>query len=435
MLIRSFSLRQTVERLRAGELDLPQHVEAVIDWVEMVEGQVQALVPGSCLRERLLREAAELDECCADERPALFGGLVGVKDIFRVDGFTTRAGAQLPPELFAGDQAECVAALRRAGALVLGKTVTAEFAYFEPGPTRNPHDLAHTPGGSSSGSAAAVAAGYCSLALGTQTVGSVIRPAAFCGVVGFKPSFERISTEGLIFFSPSADTVGMFTQDVTSMRLAAELLCRDWKGEAAVEGPVLGIPEGPYLEQASTQGLTGFAAQVRLLEEKGFQVKRVAALNDIAEINRRHRSLIAGEAGRVHAVWFGEYEELYRPRMAEIVREGQKVGEDDLERARTGRGELREVLEKLMRSNGIDVWICPSAMGTAPLGLQSTGDPVMNLPWTHAGLPALSLPAGRAENGLPLGLQCVAGFGRDEELLAWGERLAGELAGEREEIG
>jgi len=154
---------------------------------------------------------------------------VGIKDIFHVDGFVTRAGTRVPPERFAGPEAASVALLREAGALIAGKTVTTEFAYFEPGPTRNPHNPAHTPGGSSSGSAAAVAAGLCQLALGTQTIGSVIRPAAFCGVVGFKPSFGRIPTSGLVYFSRTIDHVGLFTQDLDGMELAASVLCRDWQ--------------------------------------------------------------------------------------------------------------------------------------------------------------------------------------------------------------
>ena len=152
---------------------------------------------------------------------------VGVKDIFHAAGFETRAGSQLPPELLTGPEADAVGRLRAAGCLILGKTVTTEFAYYEPEPTRNPHNLAHTPGGSSSGSAAAVAAGLAPLALGTQTIGSVIRPAAFCGIVGFKPSYGRISPEGLIFFSPSLDHVGLFTQDVAGMSLAAAVLCEN----------------------------------------------------------------------------------------------------------------------------------------------------------------------------------------------------------------
>lgn len=422
-------LGEIAGKLRTGELDLRRHVEELLDRVDRVEERLQALVPEPGRRERLLEEAAALLERFPrpEGRPPLFGVVTGVKDIFRVDGFPTRAGAQLPPELFAGPEARCVSALRRAGCLVLGKTVTAELAYFEPGPTRNPHDLRRTPGGSSSGSGAAVAAGYCPLALGTQTVGSVIRPAAFCGVVGFKPSYGRIDAEGLVFYSPSVDTVGMFAQDVAGMRQAAGVVCREWKGVGRGRRPVLGIPEGPYLEQAEVEGLAGFAEQVRGLEAAGYAIRRVPALEDIEPVNQRHRQLITGEVAREHAGWFAAYGDRCRPRTAAIIREGQLIGDAEIETARAGRFELRAKLEQAMQGNGIDAWICPAAPGPAPEGIQTTGDPVMNLPWTHAGLPALSLPAGRTRNGLPLGLQCVAGFMRDEELLAWGECLERDL--------
>ena len=161
--------------------------------------------------------------------------------------------------------------LRDAGALIAGKTVTTEFAYFEPGPTRNPHNLSHTPGGSSSGSAAAVAAGMVPLALGTQTIGSVIRPAAFCGVVGFKPTLQRIPTAGVLYFSRTLDQIGLFTQDVAGMEAAASVLCEEWEDVRLSEDdiPVLGVADGPYLRQASQEALAAFKQQLQRLEETG----------------------------------------------------------------------------------------------------------------------------------------------------------------------
>src|SRR5439155_19212153 len=166
------------------------------------------------------------------------------KDIMRVDGLPTTGGSRLPPEALAGPESACVTGLRQAGALILGKTVSTEFAYFGPGPTRNPHNPAHTPGGSSSGSAAGVAAGLCPLALGTQTVGSIIRPAAFCGVVGFKPSHNRISTAGVIPLSVSVDHIGIFAANVAGIALTASVLAQDWRAERSARQPVLGVPEG-----------------------------------------------------------------------------------------------------------------------------------------------------------------------------------------------
>jgi Asp-tRNA(Asn)/Glu-tRNA(Gln) amidotransferase A subunit family amidase len=429
-LIAPLPLAGTVAALRSGQRDLLAYIGEICDRIDALEPRIQALLPEPGRRERLLAEAASLQQRFPDpaRRPPLYGALLGVKDIFRVDGFPTQAGSKLPAALFAGPQASSVTRLREAGALVLGKTVTTEFAYAEPGPTRNPHNLEHTPGGSSSGSAAAVAAGLCSLALGTQTIGSVIRPAAFCGIVGFKPTYGRIATDGVIAYSVSVDTVGLLTQDVAGMVLAAALLCHDWKAATVKSRPTLAVPDGPYLAQASPEALAAFERQIAVLESAGYTIKRVAALDDIEEINRRHQYMAGAELAQVHADWFAAYEPLYRPRTAELIRLGRMVSAEQLAQGRAGRARLRGELETLMRREGIDLWICPAAVGPAPEGLASTGETVMNLPWTHAGMPALTLPAGRAANGLPLGLQVVAPAMADEQLLAWAESMANVLS-------
>lgn len=404
---------------------MAESIEALCERAEKRDAQIGALVIEEDRVGRLREAVAMLAQRYAvgSEKPPLFAVPMGVKDIFHVDGLPTRAGSALPPEALRGSEAACVTVLKEAGALVLAKTVTTEFAYFEPGPTCNPHNLAHTPGGSSSGSAAAVAAGYCPLALGTQTVGSVIRPAAFCGVIGFKPSFARISTQGVIHYSPSIDTVGFFARSLEMIELASSLTCADWREIDVWHQPVLGVPEGPFLNQATVEGWEAFSQEVSALEAAGFAVKRVPLLDDIEAINARHTQLISGEVAREHAALFAEYGDLYRPRTAALIRAGQKIDESAIEVARSGRELLRGQIEEAMVREGIDVWISPAARGAAPKGIESTGDPIMNLPWTHAGLPALSLPAGRALNGLPLGLQCVAAFGKDEELLEWGREL------------
>ncbi|RME84927.1 MAG: amidase, partial [Caldilineae bacterium] len=310
-----------------------------------------------------------------------------------------------------------------------GKTVTTEFAYFEPGPTRNPHHLDHTPGGSSSGSAAAVAAGMATLALGTQTIGSVIRPAAFCGIVGYKPTYNRISPEGLIFFSRSADHVGLFTQDMAGMRLAASILVQGWNASNPSRPPAFGIPVGPYLEQASAEGLKAFRRQVESLRSAGYRVAEVPLFADIEEINRQHRRMIAAEFAYEHRDWFARYESLYRPRTAELIRQGQQVPADEVDDIRAAQAQLREQVEAIMAEREVDIWLAPAAPGPAPAGISSTGDPIMNLPWTYLGLPAVTIPAGRGDNGLPLGLQMVGRWGQDEHLLAWAEETANRVFG------
>ncbi|MCX6050006.1 MAG: amidase [Chloroflexi bacterium] len=419
-------LATTVDALRNGQHSLSLYLDQIGRRIAQVEPHIQALLPEPDRLARLRADANDLRtrHLNPTTRPSLYGTLVGVKDIFHVDGFVTRAGSQIPPELFAGPEAICVQQLRAAGALILGKTVSTEFAYFEPGPTHNPHNLAHTPGGSSSGSAAAVAAGLCTLALGTQTIGSVIRPAAFCGIVGFKPSYDRIATQGIVYFSRTVDHVGLFTQDVAGMALAASVLCRDWQAPSRSEQlPVLAVPEGPYLEQTEPEALLEFKRQLYVLAEAGYTVKRVAALLDIGQLNQLHRRLCFAEFAQEHAEIYEKFAALYRPRTREAIEIGKTIGADELASARVHCGQLRAELQAQMDEIGCDLWICPAATGPAPTGIHTTGDPNMNLPWTHAGLPAVTVPAGRAANHLPLGLQMIARFGDDERLLGWAQGI------------
>ncbi len=180
---------------------------------------------------------------------------------------------------------------------------------------------------------------------------------------------------------------------------------------------MLGVPEGPYLAQASTEALNAFEDQLSRLQKAGYTVQRVAALGDIETINRRHNRMVKADMAQAHASWFAQYESLYRPRTAAALREGQTVGAEELAQAREGRAVLRAELESLMTHARVDLWVCPATPGPAPEGLDSTGSPAMNLPWTYAGMPAITVPAGRAANGLPLGLQCVGAAMADEYLL------------------
>jgi Asp-tRNA(Asn)/Glu-tRNA(Gln) amidotransferase A subunit family amidase len=414
-----------------GELSLTHYLAHLEAQFAAREPSVIAFLPEEGRFQRLRREAEALAARAPrpEVRPPLWGIPVGVKDIFHAAGFVTRAGSRLPPEALQGQEAESVVTLKNAGALIMGKTVSTEFAYFGPGPTRNPHNPEHTPGGSSSGSAAAVAAGLCPLALGTQTIGSIIRPASFCGVVGYKPSYDRISRAGVIPLSPSLDHVGVFTTDVAGAALAASVLCRDWNSERLQRKPVFGIPKGPYLERASDEGLTHFRALCRRLREAEYLIIPVNAMPDFSAIRERHLLVTAAEAARVHADWFPRFHELYHPKTAELIRHGQSITDDQLHEALKGREALRAELTHQMDDYGIDLWISPAAPGSAPKGLESTGDPVMNLPWTHAGLPALNLPAGRNADGLPLGLQLAAHWYADEMLLAWAVEIERAITG------
>ena len=417
-LVQPSSLTETARRCRDGERAAGAELTDRLDRLAAVDPEVEAFVPEDGRRERVLSAVERLPEEPPAERPPLYGTPVGIKDVFHVDGFPTRAGSDVPAAALAGPEATVVERLHDAGVVVLGKTVTTEFAYFDPGPTRNPHDTAHTPGGSSSGSAAAVAAGEVPVALGTQTAGSTIRPAAFCGVVGMKPSYDRIPTNGLLPLAPSLDHVGLFTAGVDSMRLAASVCCDDWRAIDAPDDPVLAVPDGPYLEQAERAGLTGFERAVDAIDAAGYSVRRVDALEDIESVNDRHTTLLEGEAALAHHDWYEAHGDAYHETTANLVERGRRVSVEALATARASRTALRERLTERLAAAGADCWLAPAAPGPAPEGLESTGDVAMNLPWTHAGLPVVSLPAGTAD-GLPLGVQVVGRFGADEYLLDW----------------
>ena len=420
-LLRQMPLALLAAELRAmDEASLREFVGALLTRAEAVEPMLRALLPEDGREARLHREIGDIVQRWPDPstRPALFGVPVGVKDIIAVDGLPTRAGSALPPEAFEMPEATVVARLREAGALVFGKTVTAEFAAMGPGATTNPHNPRHTPGGSSSGSAASVATGYFPLALGTQTGGSVTRPAAFCGVVGFKPSYGRIPIAGVLPHAISVDTLGLFTQDVAGVALAAPAVIEDWRipPKRDVASLTLAVPDGPYLELASSEGRQAFEELVTRLARSNVDVMRVSFLEDAEEVLERHARLMDAEFAAEHEERFARWGSLYTGVGAGGVDRGREVSPEDRAAGLAGREELRTRFMAAIDEIGADAFICPSAPGPAPSGLRSTGDSKMNAPWTHAGVPTVSLPAG-AVDGLPVGLQLVGRFGADEELI------------------
>ncbi len=422
-------LSETARALRDGTLDLMQLLDDVRTRMHACEQGFQAMLPEEGRFDRLALEAQSLLERYPEpaKRPPLFGIPVAVKDIIHVRGFPTKAGSALPPEALYGEEGPVIQALRSAGALVLGKAHTTEFAYFTPSPTCNPRNPAHTPGGSSSGSAAAVAAGYSPLGLGTQTVGSVIRPAAFCGVTGFKPSWGRVPTGGIIPFSKSVDQVGFFTSDVPGAALASRVFCSCWNVAPRSESPkVLAVPEGPLLACVDEKALAVFRAVLRELQSLGWKIVAAPVLDDLAEIRALHEALAAADMASAHAVWFPQFEHLYGERTRQLIMAGQSVPAEQAGAARASMAFLRTRLDGTLRQQKFGAFVCPSAPGAAPLGLSSTGDPIMNLPWTHAGLPAVSLPAGFID-GLPLGMQVIGGFNNDEALLRLCEELQRDI--------
>ena len=429
MYIKELKLKDTIESLKRNEFSEEQLISKIIDRINESEDYVKALMPEKNRKKRLLSDLKQIKENKKDnENLPLFGIPVGIKDIIRVDGFETSGGSKLPTDALKGNEANIVKRFKNAGALILGKTVTTEFAYFEPGPTRNPHNINHTPGGSSSGSAAAVASGITPLAIGTQTIGSIIRPAAYCGIVGYKPSFDRIDKSGVIPFSLSADHLGTFTQDIEGVEIVAPILIDDWN-EGLIETnnkPKIGVVKGNYFEQVNDEMKEFFNLKVEELKKEGYEVVETDLFGDIEKINKIHGKMTSAEFAETHEVWFNDFEDLYSQKSKELILNGKKVTIGELSDARLGRKILRNKIEIEKANLGIDIWLSPSTTETAPEGM-ATGSPLMNLPWTYAGLPVITIPAGKSKNNMPVGLQFSGSFWNDEQLLGFVKNISNNV--------
>ena len=350
---------------------------------------------------------------------ALAGVGFGVKDVIDVAGMPTRCGSPATSAEPARWDASCVAQLRAAGAVPVGKTVTAEFAYVSPGPTRNPHQASHTPGGSSSGSAAAVAAGMVDIALGTQTGGSMIRPAAFCGVVGFKPTFGRVHRQGMTVLCDSLDTIGWFSSTVAqSQAVASVLLPQDAPLVAPTRAPrvaVLVCDGIGTLESASRQALEAEATRLR---QQGATLFTPGYDADLKELLHLHTRIMHAELARAMLpVAHSPQADQLSPALRDAVTLGLAIPYAEYVQCQQTRDRLaREWLERFA---DVDVILTPSAPGPAPEGLQSTGSSVFNRVWSLLGWPALHLPTGKTASGLPVGVQWVARPDQDHALLAW----------------
>lgn len=426
------------------QISLGEYFSAALDRIDEAEGEIAALLPEQGRRERLLAEAEELRRRFPrGSRPPLYGVLVGVKDLFKVEGTPRTAGSRLPATAFEGAESLIVTRLRELGAVVLGITVSTEFAYFSPGPTRNPRNLEHTPGGSSSGSAAAVAAGYCRLALGTQTIGSISRPASFCGIAGLKPSFGKLSAEGVFPFSWSADHVGFLAGSVGDARTAYAAVtgavgaATQGRSGAAESAGDLGervflVPDDAYLRIAEEETLDRFEETLTRLEARGAVIRRTTVLSDIEEIRAAHRRMIAREFAETHRELVERYRELYTESSLSLIEEGRRVSDEELREARVGRARVRGLLDERLLAKGAAAWLSPATVGEAPRGIGSTGNPVMNLPWTYAGVPTVATPAGSGRRGLPLGLQIAGAFDGEESLLEVAAALEPVVTGRRD---
>ena len=426
--------------VRDGAVSSEELVAACLSRVREVDGEVQAwahLDP-----EHALAQARILDQMrrAGGVLGPLHGVPVAVKDIIDTTDMPTECGTSIHAGRRPVDDATAVAMLRAAGAVIMGKTVTTEFALYTPGKTRNPRDPSRTPGGSSSGSAAAVAAGMVPLALGTQTNGSVIRPAAFCGVYGFKPTFGYIPRGGVMRLSRTLDHVGVFARTLEDICLASEQLVGGHESDpdsrpraripftqvAAAEPP---LP--PFLAWVKPAGWEEAEPDSREAFEE-----LVAALGDriveipLAEATARglgiHRTILEAELAHNLAREYERGKDAMSPGLREQVERGRSISAFDYQQAVSRIAVVNDGFEEIFER--CDAIVTPAAPGAAPKGLDSTGDPSYCTLWTLAGMPALSVPLMQAESGLPIGVQLVGPRDSDARLLRTARWLAARLS-------
>jgi Asp-tRNA(Asn)/Glu-tRNA(Gln) amidotransferase A subunit family amidase len=403
--------KEAAQLIERGELTAEKFLHACLERIEERERDVQAWA---------WLDAALATANAKKAKGPLFGVPIAVKDVFDTHDMPTEYGSRIYPGHRPRTDAAAVAVARRAGGTILGKTVTCEFATMVPSKTRNPHDLSRTPGGSSSGSAAAVADFMVPLAFGTQTAGSTVRPGSYCGIVAYKPTYNLLARSGLKASADSLDTVGLFARSVRDVAFFARALTGIAAFENEIQKPRIAMCRTPQWELVQPEMAALFehaaktlgAAEITLPEE-------FKALRDA------HALIIRFEGARSFADEYTRFPDLMDTALRERVREGFAIDPMKYIAAQQIAAECRPMLKKVLE--GYDVLLAPSATGEAPVGLAATGDTSMNVIWTLLHTPCVNMPLGKGPNGMPLGLQAVGRVGDDARTLACAEWIQARL--------
>jgi len=403
--LEDLSLVDAAAAIRLGNISSVEYANALLARIDRVEPRVQAFV--TIDREAVLAEAKLCDAEAAAKhfRGPLHGVPIGVKDIFYTKGLRTTIGAA-PFQNFIPDRdADVVLKLKQAGAIILGKTVTTVFVFLDPGPTRNPWNLNHTPGGSSSGSAAAVAARMCAGAIGSQTVGSVGRPAGYNGLVSLVPTQSRVSLKNAFPLSWPLDHAGVFGRSVADVEIQLKAIAESPIDAATQKRPIrIGVIRDFFYDNATPETKT---LQDKFLgtlaSAPGFRIEeaRLPAAFDLCQPVLR--TILRADVAAVHENLFPAHPTAYGPKLRELIETGMLVSAEDYLHARRLRRHYQREMARLFES--FDVLLTPAAPGPAPAGIEATGNAVMNGPWALADFPTMTLPYGLADNGLPLGIQ------------------------------
>ncbi len=409
---------QALRAMRAGTLAPAALLEACLARVAAREPIVQAM---AYLDPEAVRAAAPA--------PGPLHGLpIGVKDVLDTADMPTGYNSPIWAGWRPHADSAPVAWSRAAGAVVLGKTATTEFATRTPGPTTNPHDAARTPGGSSSGSAAGVAAGFFPLAFGTQTAGSVIRPAAYCGVVGYKPSYGTINRHGMKLMSESLDTIGIMARSVADCALLTGVLADVDLGDPDVQAPAprIGLCWTGMRDRAGAETEALMERVAGQLARAGATVRELALPPAFDAMEAAHSVVMNAESARAMGWEMAHHRDRISPVLRERLDWGLAQGGPALAEARTTFRTLQDAFPAAM--DDVDILVTPAAPGEAPLGLEWTGDASFNLIWTSLHVPCVTVPAGAGPSGMPLGIQVVGRRGGDRAVLAWAQWVAAAVA-------
>lgn len=418
--LNELSAAEAARRIERGETTCEALAEACLERIATRDDEVRAWA--FIHRAQALAEAREIDRM--PRRSRLHGVPFGIKDVIDTESLRTEYNSPIYRDHRPRADAACVALLRQAGCLILGKTVTTEFALNHPSPTRNPHDPAHTPGGSSSGSAAAVADAMVPLALGTQTAGSVIRPAAYCGAFAVKPSFGSINRAGMKFVAESLDTIGIISRDPEDLALALEVLSGRSAQDFAPPGgkPRIGLCRTPRWQLADGATQANLENAARRLAQAGAQVREFDLPPGSEPLFDRHDVIMGFEMARALAWEYANFPEQISRSLKPRLDEAWKVTRADYDTVRETARRCRAALAAQMRE--LDFLLTPSTPSEAPRSLESTGDAVFNRAWTLLGVPCATVPYGKGAHGLPLGVQLVGPHEGDMALLAWADWAA-----------
>lgn len=421
--LESLSASQAAKALSRREIKASDLLLSCLDRIGQRESLVKAWV--SLGKENALVRAKTLDKGAV--KGLLHGLPIGVKDLFDTYDLPTSYGSSSYANNYPSTDAVSVALLRQAGGIILGKTVTTEFASFKGGPTANPHNLTHTPGGSSSGSAAAVADFMVPLATGSQTAGSIIRPASFCGVVGYKPSFGKISTAGVKSLAPSLDTLGCFGRTIEDVALGVAAMSGDHELAIVKElhsKPRISICKTFDWELASkdTQSAVAMARFAAESIAKG-RVGDLALPHDFHDLREIQTRIMLSEMSRSLAFEREHFYKKLSPILLKQLELGEKIPYSQYEQDLLNSKQAQSMVAALFHDQ-VDVIIAPSAIGEAPLLKDGTGDPVFCRMWTLLGLPCININIASGINGLPVGVQLIAGPGKDAFLLSAARALA-----------